>query len=82
MSRWSQFLDDQVARQRARRDPLARLPWWVLVLVALLLVAIGLAQLLLGTGLSKVIGLALLVFVAPSQFVAAWATKKAAERQT
>lgn len=79
MSRWSQYLDDQVARQRARRDPLSRLPWWVLGLVAVVIVAIGVAQTVYGTGLSRVIGVALLVFVAPSQVVSALAAKRAAQ---
>ena len=64
-------------RQRARRDPLSRLPWWVSLLLALLILVIGGLQLALGSGASKVLGLALLVLVAPSQLVAAWAARKA-----
>lgn len=81
MSRWSEFLDGQVERQRARRDPLARLPWWVVLAIAVGIVALGLVQLVLGTGASKVIGLALLVLVAPSQLVAAWAMWRVQKEQ-
>jgi uncharacterized membrane protein len=78
VSRWGSFLDQQVARQRARRDPLARLPWWVTMGVALLVLIFGVAQVALGTGLSRVLGVALLVFVVPSQLVAAWAARRVA----
>lgn len=77
MSRWSEFFDLQVERQRARRDPLGRLPWWVSLLLAGLIVLLGLVQLLLGSGASKLIGLALLVLVAPTQVVSALAAKRA-----
>jgi sorbitol-specific phosphotransferase system component IIBC len=80
MSRWSAFFDQQVDRQRARRDPLAKLPWWVSLLLAGLIVALGIAQVALGSGASKVIGVLLLVLVAPGQVVAALASKRAQER--
>lgn len=78
MSRWSSFLDQQVARQRARRDPLARLPWWATLVAALVVLVFGVAQVTLGTGLSRVLGVALLVFVVPSQLVGAWAAHRVA----
>ena len=76
MSRWRTFLDQQVARQRARRDPLSRLPWWSSLLLGLFLVVLGVVQVALGSGASKVLGLALLLLVAPSQLVAAYATRQ------
>ena len=77
MSRWSEFFDLQVERQRTRRDPLARLPWWASLVLAVFVVLLGLVQVALGSGGSKLIGLALLVLVAPTQFVAALAAKRA-----
>jgi hypothetical protein len=77
MSRWSEFLDLQVERQRIRSDPLARMPWWVSLLLAVFIALFALVQIALGSGTSKLLGIALLVFVAPMQFVAAWAAKKA-----
>ena len=77
MSRWSEFLDLQVERQRSRRDPLARMPWWASLLLAVFIVLLALLQIALGNGASKLLGIALLVFVAPMQFVAALASKRA-----
>lgn len=70
------ILDDAVRRQRERRDPIGRLPWPVKLLVVLLLAAVAVAQILLGSGTSQVLGVALLLLVVPPQAVAAWATWK------
>jgi hypothetical protein len=70
------FLDDALERQRARRDPLGRLPWPVQLLGLLAIVALALGQMVLGSGASKVLGLLLLVFIAPPQAVATWAAWK------
>jgi hypothetical protein len=70
------FLDDAVARQRARKDPLGRLPWPVQLLGLLLVVSVGVGQLVVGGGGSKAFGALMLVVVAPAQAVATWATWK------
>jgi type VI protein secretion system component VasF len=77
MSRWSEFFDLQVERQRSRRDPLARLPWWASLLLAVFVLLLGLVQIAMGSGASKLLGVALLVLVVPTQFVAALAAKRA-----
>ena len=70
------ILDDAVNRQRERRDPLGRLPWWVRLLGLLLLTALAIAQVLLGSGASRLLGLVLLVLVVPSQALGTWAAWK------
>lgn len=70
------ILDDAVRRQRERQDPLGRLPWWVRLLGLLLLTALALAQVLLGSGASRVLGVVLLVLVVPPQALGAWAAWK------
>jgi hypothetical protein len=71
------LLDDAVRRHRERTDPIGRLPWPVRLLGVLLVGAIGVAQVVLGQGLSVVLGVALLVLVVPSQALATWAAWKA-----
>jgi hypothetical protein len=66
-------LDDAVRRQRERRDPLGRLPWPVRVLGVLLIAALAVAQVVLGQGASRALGLLLLVLVVPAQALGAWA---------
>jgi len=61
------LLDDAVRRERERRDPLSRLPWYVRLLGLLLLTALVVAQVVLGSGLSRVLGVALLLLVVPAQ---------------
>lgn len=61
------LLDNAVARERERRDPLSRLPWWARLLGLVLLTALVVAQVVLGSGLSRLLGLALLVLVVPAQ---------------
>ncbi len=70
------ILDDAVRRQRERIDPIGRLPWWVRLLGVLLLAVLAVTQVLLGAGLSRVLGLALLLLVVPAQALATWATWK------
>ena len=61
------ILDDAVQRQRERRDPLGRLPWPVRLIGLLLLTALAVAQVVLGGGASRVLGLVLLLLVVPAQ---------------
>lgn len=70
------MLDDAVARQRERRDPLGRLPWGVRLLGLLLLTALAVAQIVLGGGASRVLGLVLLLLVVPPQALGTWAAWK------
>ena len=70
------LLDDAVRRHRERTDPIGRLPWPVRLLGVLLLAAIAVAQVVLGQGFSKVLGLALLLLVVPAQALATWAAWK------
>jgi len=72
------LLDDAVGRQRERRDPLGRLPWQVRLLGTLLLTALALAQVVLGTGPSRVLGVLLLVAVVPPQLLGTYAAWKVA----
>ena len=73
------MLDDAVARQRERRDPLGRLPWPVRVLGLLLVTALAVVQVVLGDGPSKLLGVLLFVAVVPAQAVATWAAWKVAQ---
>ena len=73
------FLDDALARQRERTDPLGRLPWPVRLLGLLVVVAVGIGQVALGSGASKLLGLLLLVAVVPALAVATWASWKVAQ---
>lgn len=66
-------LDDAVRRQRERRDPLGRLPWPVRALGVLLVTALAVAQVALGQGASRLLGLLLLAVVVPPQAVGTWA---------
>lgn len=68
------ILDDAVRRQQERRDPLGRLPWPARLAGLLLLTALAVAQIVLGSGASKVIGVGLLLLVVPPQAVATWAS--------
>jgi hypothetical protein len=70
--------DDAVRRHRERQDPIGRLPWPVRLLVVLAVGALAVAQIILGSGVSRVLGLALLVFVVPPQLLATWAAWKVA----
>ena len=70
------ILDDAVRRQRERRDPIGRLPWWVRLLGLVLLAGLALAQVLHGTGASTLLGLVLLVLVVPPQALGTWAAWK------
>jgi hypothetical protein len=70
------LLDDAVRRHRERRDPIGRLPWWVRLLGVLVIAALALAQVVLGAGLSRVLGLALLLLVVPAQALATYAAWK------
>jgi hypothetical protein len=70
------ILDDAVARQRERRDPLGRLPWWARLVALVLLSALAVTQVVLGSGASRVLGLVLLVLVVPPQAVGTWAAWK------
>jgi len=72
------FLDDAVERQRQRSDPLGRLPWPVQLAGLLLLTALALAQVVLGRGGSRLLGVLLLVAVVPAQAVATWASWRVA----
>lgn len=66
-------LDEAIRRQRERRDPLGRLPWPLRAVGVLLVAALAVAQVALGQGASRVLGLLLLVLVVPPQAVGAWA---------
>lgn len=68
------ILDDAVRRQQERRDPLGRLPWPARLAGLLLLTALAVAQVVLGSGASKVIGVGLLLLVVPPQAIATWAS--------
>lgn len=68
------ILDDAVRRQQERRDPLGRLPWPARLAGLLLLTALAVAQIVLGSGASKVIGVGLLLLVVPPQAIATWAS--------
>lgn len=70
------ILDDAVSRQRERRDPLGRLPWWARLLGTLLLTALAVAQVVLGSGASRVLGVVLLVVVVPPQLLGTYAAWK------
>ena len=70
------ILDDAVRRQQERRDPLGRLPWWVRLIGLALLTALALAQVLLGSGASRALGVVLLVLVVPPQALGVWAAWK------
>lgn len=70
------LLDDAVARERERRDPLGRLPWWVRLIGLVLLTVLVVAQVVLGSGLSRVLGVALLLLVVPAQGLATVAAYK------
>jgi hypothetical protein len=74
------FLDDAVQRQRERRDPLGRLPWPVRLLGLVLLTALALAQVVLGGGASRVLGLVLLLLVVPAQAVGTIAAYRVAKQ--
>ena len=78
MPAWQRYLDAHVQRQRARRDPLGRMPWWVLLLAAVVVLVFAVVQ-VLGAGRSKLLGLLLLVLVVPSQLLgtyAAWRVQR------
>ncbi len=75
------FLDDALARQRSRTDPLGRLPWPVRLLGLLAVIALGVFQVALGSGGSKVIGVLLIVAVVPALAVATWASWKVAQEE-
>lgn len=70
--------DDAVRRHRERQDPIGRLPWPVRLLVTVAVAVLAVAQIVLGSGVSRVLGLALLVFVVPPQLLATWAAWKVA----
>ena len=74
------ILDDAVRRQRERIDPLGRLPWWVRLLGTLLITAVAVAQIALGSGASRVLGVLLLVAVVPPQVVGTWAAWKVGQQ--
>ncbi len=75
------ILDDALARQRERRDPLGRLPWPVRALGLVLVVALAVGQLTVGSGPSRLLGLLLVVVVVPPQAVATWASWKVAHER-
>lgn len=70
------ILDDAVRRQRERRDPLGRLPWWARLLGALLIAALAVTQIVLGSGASAVLGVLLLAVVVPPQMLGTYAAWK------
>jgi hypothetical protein len=72
------ILDDAVRRHRERTDPIGRLPWGVRLLGVVLIAALALAQVVLGAGLSRVLGLALLLLVVPAQALATVAAYRVA----
>jgi hypothetical protein len=74
------ILDDAVSRQRERRDPLGRLPWWARLLGTVLLLALVTAQILLGSGASRVLGVVLLLVVVPAQLLGAYAAWKVSQQ--
>lgn len=77
----SEFFERQVQRQQDRTDPLGRLPWTATLAVAVLIFVLGLLQVLLGDGVfSRILGLALVLWIAPLTFVSAWARREAARR--
>jgi uncharacterized membrane protein len=81
MSGVNDFLERAVQRQQERRDPLSRLPWQATLAIALLILVLGLLQVLLGSGVfSRVLGLALVVWIAPLNLVSAWAAREARRR--
>lgn len=74
------ILDEAVRRQRERRDPLGRLPWWVRLLGTLLLLALAVTQIVLGGGPSKLLGVLLLVAVVPPQLLGTYAAWKVTQQ--
>ena len=74
------ILDDAVSRQRERRDPLGRLPWWARLLGTLLLTGLALAQVVLGSGASRLLGVVLLLVVVPAQLLGAYAAWKVGQQ--
>ena len=76
----SEYFERQVERQQARRDPLSRLPWQATMAFAVLILVLGLLQTVYGTGLSRVLGLALLLWIGPLNVVTALATREARRR--
>ena len=77
----SDFLERQVQRQQERTDPLGRLPWQATLAIALLILVLGVLQVLLGSGIfSRLLGLALVLWIAPLSFVSAWAAREARRR--
>jgi hypothetical protein len=78
----SDFFERQVQRQQDRTDPLGRLPWQATLAVAMLILVLGLLQVLLGNGVfARVLGLALVLWIAPLNVVSAFARREAARRQ-
>ena len=74
------FFERQVEIQRARRDPLSRLPWQVNLVLAGVILGLGLLQTVYGTGLSRVLGLALLLVIGPTSVLGAFAAREARRR--
>lgn len=66
-------LEEAIRRQRERRDPLGRLPWPVRAVGVLVVAALAVAQVALGQGASRLLGLLLLLVVVPPQAVGVWA---------
>lgn len=78
----SDFFERQVQRQQDRTDPLGRLPWPATLAVAVLILVLGLLQVLLGDGVfSRLLGLALVLWIAPLTLVSAWARREAGRRR-
>lgn len=76
----SSYFERQVQRQLERTDPLGRLPWQVTLTFALLILALGLLQIVLGRGLSRILGLVLVVYIGPLNVVTALAAREARRR--
>ena len=74
------ILDNAVRQQRERRDPLGRLPWWVRLLGTVLLLALVTAQIVLGSGASRALGVLLLVAVVPLGLLGTYAAWKVGQQ--